>query len=351
VLVFTNRQVLSASSDESAFTAKFVPGSNDLGMAQVTRARSHAGAHWSLSDVTATVNDATAQAALVNVFEGSRPVLVHIHGNSMAPDACFERCTRFEEVFDVAVVGFSWPSEGRLPSGKRRAGVTGVRAEAEDRWTLAAVTSANFAKGGGVGDVIARYRQSKRNGTKSVVALARFLELVGKAQGMAHAPQRFTIAAHSLGVHCLQMLLKAGLGASLPRARNIALLAACVPNRNHARWVIQLPRSGGLMITTNISDWVLLGALYADNFQAKLGASIPAPPLVVDPKTRYVDFLHRSAGEHEYFIAEQGKTLDPDLLALFKRFFGSGDDIAAGQDPCDVYRGCCDGVPLVCDVS
>ena len=133
MLVFTNRIVLSGHADESAFSAKFVPGSDALAMADVTRAGSP---HWSLTNVTPAVSDAAAEAALVTVFEGDRPVLVHLHGNSMAPGQCFERCARFEEVFDVAVVGFSWPSEGLLPSGNHRKGVTGARAEPriDGRW-------------------------------------------------------------------------------------------------------------------------------------------------------------------------------------------------------------------------
>ena len=85
VLVFTNRTVLAGHDDESAFTAKFVPGSDTLGMAEVTR---NGTAHWSLANVTPAVDDAAAEAALVQVFEGQRPVLVHLHGNSMAPGAC-----------------------------------------------------------------------------------------------------------------------------------------------------------------------------------------------------------------------------------------------------------------------
>jgi len=346
MLVFTNRTVLSGPGDESALTTKFVPGSDTLAMADVSRAGP---SHWSLPNVTPAVTDAAAEAALVEVFEGDRPVLVHLHGNNMTPAQCFERCARFEEVFGVAVVGFSWPSEGRLPSGRRRGGVTGERAEAEDRLTLAAVTSTNFdARSGGIGDVIARYRQAKRNGKASVAAIARFMERVGQAHAVARSARPFTVAAHSLGVHCLQMLLEAGLGHRLPQARNVALLAACVPDRNHARWIAKLPRSDALIVTTNISDWVLLGALWADKFQAKLGASVPVPPLVTAPKTRYVDFSRRSFGEHEYFIAEQGSALDPDLLDVLGRVFRSGDDIATGQNPCEVYRLCCDGAPLVC---
>jgi hypothetical protein len=71
-------------------------------------------------------------------------------------------------------------------------------------------------------------------------------------------------------------------------------------------------------------------------------------PLVAGPKTRYVDFSRRRFGKHEYFIAEQGKALATDLLAVFTRFFNSGDDIPGGRDPCRVYRNCCDDISLVC---
>ena len=134
----------------------------------------------------------------------------------------------------------------------------------------------------------------------------------------------------------------------MPVARNIALLSPCVPQGKHEKWIAKLPRSDGLMITTNISDWVLLGALWADKFQAKLGASVPVPPLVVGPNTRYVDFSRRSFGEHEYFVAEQGAILDADLLAVLRRFFCSADDIPAGSDPCHAYHRCCDDGELVC---
>ena len=290
--------------------------------------------------MTPAVTDAAAEAALAAVFAGGRPVLVHLHGNNMAPGQCFERCARFEELFGVAVVGFSWPSEGTLPSGKRRKGVTGARAEAEDRWTLAAVNATTSPpRGGTIADVIARYRQSKCNGKSSAAALARFLERVGKAQAIAHTPQPFSIAAHSLGVHCLQMLLEAGLGriACRRRATSPCWRPAC-RSASTSNGSPSCREATRLMITTNISDWVLLGALWADKFAGqarRFGSGAAAGRRPQDALRR---LLRRcSFGEHEYFIAEQGDTLDLDLLALFTRFFGSADDIPGGSDPCHVY--------------
>jgi hypothetical protein len=348
--MFTNRVVLPSATDESAFTLRFKPNSDVFGMARVVRARRRRRPNWSLHDVTAAVTESAARDALVEVFEGDKPVLVHLHGNSMTPALCFERCTRFEELYGVAVVGFSWPSEGRLATGKRSAAALAASAKEERRMTLADVTPTNRATVSGIFDVMERYRQSKANGQRSAGAIARFLRLVGVAHAAARAAHPFSIAAHSLGAHCLQMVIEAGLGSDLPEARNIALLAPCVPNWRHARWVARLPRSGGLVITTNVSDMVLLGALISDR-EGKLGASYALEGLVDDPDTRYVDSTRRRPWQHEYFIAERGEKLAKDLRDVFQRFFSSGDDIPPRTNPCDVYRGCCDGVPRVCDVS
>lgn len=350
MLTFTNRKVDDGLTNESAFTLRFMPGSDALGFAKASRSAAPGGKHWMLADVTATASDALALAALQPLFQGAKPVLVFVHGNNTSPAQCFERCTRLQEIYDVEVVGFSWPSEGFSPAGKHRRGVSGDRADQEDRWTLASVTAANVAMPEAQ-DVIARYKQAKTNGENSIVALARFLRLVGEAQQQAANQQPFSIAAHSLGAYCLEKMVDLrGVRKVLPVARNIALLAACVRNKNHPSWIAKLPRNGQLIITFNISDLVLLGALYADGFQAKLGATTPAPPLLPSGKARYVDFLRQAPLAHEYFVAEQGHTIPAPVRDVFQRIFESKDDIPKGQNPCKVYKGCCDSAVLVCEM-
>ena len=350
MLVFTNRVVDASANDESAFSARFAPGSDVLGMATVTRRRAKRGADWTLTDVRSAVSDADALTALAAVFAGAQPVLVHLHGNSMPPPACFERCARFEELFGVAVVAFSWPSEGLKPTGKRAAVRAGKPpAERVDVQSLADITFGNRDQSAARG-VISRYRQSLRNGADSAQALARFLALVGKASRRARAVQPFSIAAHSLGAFCLEALFDRKLEAAIPKARNVALLAACVRKQGHDDWVARLPRSGQLVITTNVSDWVLLGAMLSEfPPEEKLGGAYPVGTLV--GSARYVDFARRRPGAHEYFIVERGEKMDKDLREVFGRVFASGDDIPKGSDPCDAYRGCCDAALHVCDVG
>ena len=114
MLIFTNR-TLGAAADESAFERSFTPGSPRLAMANVARAPGGAG--WVVLQGDADVDDGDSLRALLPLFQGSRPVLVYLHGNNNTPAACFERCDRLAALYDVEVIGFSWTSEGFLADG------------------------------------------------------------------------------------------------------------------------------------------------------------------------------------------------------------------------------------------
>jgi hypothetical protein len=330
MLILTNREVDASQVDESAFLPRFKPGADRIGFAAVARATR--GPHWVLSQVTAGASDAVVLAALTAVFAGRRPVLVHVHGNNMTPAECFERCTRLQEIYKGR------PSK-RLSARQRRL---------EDEWTLEDVTPANYFLAS-IRGVIKRYRQAKRNGTDSAAALARFFGLLAQARAAAGSPPH-SVAAHSLCAHCLmEMLAYRGAAATLSTATNIAMLAACVPTDGHARWLSRLTLSGLLLIAYNVTDPVLLGAWYADRFDEKLGVK-PMPPLV-SSKARYVDFKVQAPFDHEYFVAETGYSVAPRVRRVMARVFGSQPDIQGKEDPCDIYRGCCDPQRLVCGMA
>lgn len=192
------------------------------------------------------------------VFEGDKPVLVHLHGDSMTTALCFERCTRFEELYDVAVVGSKWPSEGRLASGKQTAAAIAAIDNEEHRRTLAAVTSTNHATD------------------------ARIFDVMGHDQCDRHGPAR-----------------------RLDRR----------PRRRQAGCFVRARAAGQR----------------PEHSLRRFRASAPVSARV----------LHRRARREPV----------KDLLAVFKRFFASGDDIPTGTDPCGLYRGGYDTVPRVRDVS
>ncbi len=345
MLIFTNRELQSAA-DPSAFTRRFQPGAERLGTAEVQRSS----AGFALADVQPALDDDAAMQRLVPLFRGGKSVLVYLHGNNNPPAACFERCARLGEIYDVEVVGFSWPSEGYLSSGVDLPNMpAGGDAGNTGEDALAGIQAGN-RKEGWAERKIRRYRQAKVNAQESGDALARFFRLLAAARLYANQ-QRLSIAAHSLGCHFLQYAIEnEGAAESLGAAHNNALLAACCRAEGHAGWVGKLSPKGQVFVTYNQGDLVLFGAYIADGSQVKLGVEPGAR--LVSPKLRYVSFTNApvGAGGHGYFVRDSGDKMPKAARKLFGRIFGSQRDIQEdqGEYPRKVYPVGCDADGATC---
>ena len=341
MLIFTNR-TLGAAADESAFERSFTPGSPRLAMANVARAPGGAG--WVVLQGDADVDDGDSLRALLPLFQGSRPVLVYLHGNNNTPAACFERCDRLAALYDVEVIGFSWTSEGFLADGS---GLPSLAAgPAGDETELDGVSTANRTESG-IQRKIRRYHQAKINAQDSVDALARFLRMLGTARLFANA-QPFSLAAHSLGAHFLQHTLDvAGASESLGAAYNVALLAPCTRASGHKDWLAAIRPKGQTFVAYNKGDSVLFGAFIADGGrQFKLGTD-PTGERLQSSAVRYVSFSNASVGfgGHGYFVQDN---MPKKFLALFQRIFGSKRDLEPGEAPRKIYPVGCDPDGLTC---
>lgn len=341
MLMFTNRAT-QAATDPSAFTRAFQPGSDALSSAQVYRR----GTGFELGGLQPGLNDDDAMQLLVPIFQGPKPVLVYLHGNNNAPATCFERCARLAEIYDVEVIGFSWPSEGYLSSGTELPNMapTAVASADEDAEDALSGITARNRKDGWAERKSRRYRQAKTNAQDSGDALARFLRLVAAARLYANQ-QRLTIAVHSLGCHFLQYTIETESSAeSLGAAQNIALMAACCRAAGHETWVSKLNPKGQVFITYNKGDSVLFGAYIVDGGQTKLGTE-PGTRLV-SSRVRYVSFTNAQVGfgGHGYFVKDTGKDLPKAHKKLFARIFRSERDIweDQGEYPRMVYPVGCD---------
>ena len=338
MLIFTNR-ALQDKADETAFGTRFEPGSERIGFAQV---QASAGA-WQVSDVHADASEADAIVALMHTFSGARPVLVYLHGNNNTPASCFERCARFASLYDVEIIGFSWPSEGALPDGRR--GV-GTRADSSGNEASLSVVIPQNRTASGIQDIVGRYKQAKLNAELSIDALARFFRIVGGAR-LAAGHQPFSLAVHSLGAHFLRSTLDvAGNVDALSTARNIALLAACTRAGGHREWLQKLACEGQIFVTYNNADAVLAGAQIADGGEVKLGAN-PGGDLLDGDAMRYIDFTGASNDllGHNYFVDGAMSTKKRRVL---KRIFSSERDIQGSELPRNVYPVGCDERTLTC---
>jgi hypothetical protein len=333
MLIFTNR-MMSSIPDESAFGTSFREGSDRLGLAIVKRNA----AGWNVSDIDHDVNDADTRNALEPLFGGSRPVLIYIHGNNNTPAKCFERCARLEALYDVELVGFSWPSEGYLADGQTLPGVD-TDAEDGDEDDLADVDTGNRSKSR-IKSKIFRYHQAKTNAQHSADALARFLRMVGSARLFANA-QPFSLAAHSLGAHFFQHSLDLpGATEGISTAQNIALLAPCVRASGHRDWLARVKPKGQLFVTFNQGDNVLAGASVADNgltgnTEVKLGTD-PTPERLRVPYMRYISCTGAKVGGggHGYFV--QGK-MPKRMQNVFGRILSSRRDLEPGEHERKIY--------------
>lgn len=342
MLIVTNRAV-SGTGSSATFTRAFAPGKTLLNLADATAGSK---GKWALKQLVGDADDTQVAAALAPAFSGGRPVLLYLHGNNNTPESCFERCALLESLYDVEVIGFSWPSEGSQSDGSDLPGARNDDPGDED--DLAGVNAGNRSNDG-ILQKARRYRQAKNNAQDSVDALARCLRLMAVARLQAGA-QPFSLAVHSLGGHFLQYTLdieaaREALGA----AYNIALVAPCVRAAGHKDWVARLRPRGRVFITYNEGDSVLFGACIVDGSQVKLGTD-PGTDRVDNGVARYVCFTRSKVGfgGHGYFVYDK---LSKKTRKAFGRMFGSQPDIGAGEYPRQVYLAGCDADGVTCYVG
>lgn len=340
MLIITNRRV-SGSGSDTGFSSAFEPAQSLLSLAD---AREQGGT-WSLQGLASEASDDAIVSALSRRFEGSRRVLLYIHGNNNTPQDCFRRCATLAALYQVEVIGFSWPSEGKLPDGHPLPGLA-EPAGGEDDLQDVRITNRTD---GPIVQKARRYRQAKNNAQDSVDALARLLRLMAIARLQANA-QPFSVAAHSLGSHYLQYTLEIEAAReALGAAQNVALVAPCVRAAGHAGWVSRLRPKGQVFITYNEGDSVLFGACIVDGQQVKLGTD-PGSELVRNGIVRYVCFTGSPVGlgGHGYFVHDG---IADKTRTAFGRMFGSAADIQAGEYPRQVYVAGCDADGAVCYVG
>ena len=348
MLIFTNRVLNTAVSNASALTKVYVPFVDTLNCVSVEAA---AGAGWKVTAHKSELSDVAARDALTAVLSGDKPVLVYLHGNNNSPTTCFTRCKQLEEQYDVAVIGYSWASEGFLPNGQDQAGLDNTKPNSdEDEDALSKIDTKDKLKEGWIARKARRYGQAKLNAQHSKDSLARFLRLVAAAR-LGTMKQKVSLAAHSLGCHFLHYSVnEQDAEASLSAMHNVVLLAGCTGAAKHTSWVGQIHPISKVYIAYTRADSVLFAASLIDG-DIKLGAT-PGDERLVGSKYRYVDFegaAKMKVGAHRYFVADPGKELSKHAKNLFTRVFRSELDFnSATESPKVVYPVGCSEDRSVC---
>ena len=348
MLIFTNRLLATNVSDESALTNAYVPFVDTLNSVDVAAA---AGSTWKVTNQQPGLKDADARDRLTTVLSGNQPVLVYLHGNNTSPAACFLRCQQLEDQYGVAVIGYSWTSEGFLPNGQDQSGMDNTRPKSDDdEDALSSIDSKEKLKEGWIARKAIRYGQAKLNAQHSKDSLARFLRLVAAAR-LGTMKQRISFAAHSLGCHFLHYAInEQDAEASLSVMYNVVLLAGCTGAAKHTAWVGQINPLSRVYITYTKADSVLAAAKIVDG-DVKLGTT-PGMEQLAGLKYRYIDFeaaAKMKVGAHRYFVADPKKELSKKAKNLFQRIFSSEIDFdPSTESPKKVYPVGCSADGSVC---
>lgn len=331
MLIFTHRRLDAAASNESALTREYTPFADTLNSVDAT---ADPQGRWNVTAQRSALSDAAAVQLIDAVLKGSKPVLLYLHGNNTEPKKCFARCDALERQHGVAVIGFSWTSEGYMPDGSDLAGLDKSRpATDDDDEALSAVKSRESLREGWIARKARRYAQAKVNAQHSTDALARLLRLVASRR-LHLQQQKVSLAVHSLGCHFLHYTVdQQDAEASLAAMHNVALMAGCTGADKHAAWVGRIHPLQRVYITYTRADTVLFGAGVVDG-DVKLGTA-PGAELLAGPKYRYIDFENARKmplGAHSYFVARPGKKLSSHASLLFGRIFRSEPDFEGGMD-------------------
>lgn len=349
MLIFTNRDINTHASDETAFTNAFTPFVDELSCATVKP--NTGGKGWRVSDKKTKLKDSIAVNLVSAVLNADKPVLFYLHGNNNTPANCFTRCQQLEDEYGVAVIGFSWTSEGLQPDGQDQSGLSGEKSHTDvDEDSLGNISGKSQLKEGWLARKARRYGQAKLNAQNSKDSLARCLRLTALAR-LSGAKQKISFAAHSLGCHFLHYAVQdQDAEASLAVMHNVVLLAGCTGAAKHSAWVGQIHPAARVYITYTKADTVVAAAAIIDG-DMKLGTA-PGPERLAGTKYRYIDFegaAKMPLGAHRYFVAPVNEALSQQAHTLFSRIFNSLSDFS---DPSEsskaVYPLGCNGDGSVC---
>ena len=339
MLIITNRVPSTNPADGNAFTSRFSVGKPDLSVADATKLQTGSGAAaWSTKDVDVNASDVAINKRLAEHMSAAklngRRILFYVHGNSNDYLKMLERCYDITSAYEgIEVIGFSWPSEGFLPSQKKLMTAFERDMGADDGLD----SQSKFHNW--MADTQGEYRQARKNAEGTALAFTRSLKLMSKAIANANTGNDCTLALHSLGNYLFWQALQNQ--SALPYTRqfsNIVLLAPCVTNAVQQPMLDPLTPKKKVYVTFNKNDWILTASQIADK-DTKLGLD---PGLSTDLSTnvqvRYVDFEGAAVGlaGHRYFI-DPGDLRVPKTKQFFSRIFAGEDDLRPGEGEKQAY--------------
>ncbi|MEM0914141.1 MAG: alpha/beta hydrolase [Planctomycetota bacterium] len=225
-----------------------------------------------------------------------RDVVLFVHGYNTNVEAALRRSREIEENYDVQVVLFCWPSDGRTIRYNRDKLDARLSASALHRVIEIAASHLELLRGGEVERLVEEARNAHPADRER--RDARVAERVA-----ASCPVKLALIAHSMGNYLLKHVFNSSLASRLPVLfDNVLLSAADTNRRDHASWVDCVPHRNRLYVCINEDDYALgLSRLKGGEQQlTRLGHSVKG----LDARSAtYVDFTgaQHVGKSHTYF--------------------------------------------------
>lgn len=289
MIVITNRNVQLDNKPEERYGRSFNQDNPD----ELTLAKAiKVGGKWQVDiiddDFDAAIEDSSGEFASEKVFKElqlkmkneKKNCLFFVHGFNNDFSDVIERGYLLEQNYNVEVVAFSWPANGRDGKGKFLGAATGTSS----------------------------YLSDKREASKSYSALDRALEKLGNyfqkynEETMA-CNQKLTLLLHSMGNYLLEHYTITGGYDKTCIFDNIIMASADVNNEGHQYWVDKLKFRKRLYITINENDKALLSSRLklGEEQKPRLGhwtMNLSAhQPWYID----FSDAAHVNDNSHSYF--------------------------------------------------
>ncbi|MCP4605264.1 MAG: alpha/beta hydrolase [Proteobacteria bacterium] len=288
MFVITNRNLTNSRKPEKKFGGKFNPdGPEIIRLAEATKKNGK----WRINimkepenmDETGCPSESMFLKLQKKMRTKNRNCLFFIHGYNNTFEDSIEMGHSLEKKYDVEVVVFSWPSDGKA----------------------------------------LKYKKDKRDAILSVAALdrafERLKEYLTKHQKTA-CNQSFNLMVHSMGNYLFKHLMKSSVyERETLLFNNILLVQADTNNKNHAEWVDRIAFRHNLYICINENDSALSlsRAKVGDAQLVRLGHFLHN---LNSKNAKYVDFTDAKGvdSSHSYF---KETARNKSILKFFSRAF------------------------------
>ncbi len=320
MIIITNRNVQKNANPEERYGRKF----NDRNPDELTLAKAEkVNGKWQVDIIDDDFDGKDTTFASEKVFremqakmrDEKRNCLFFVHGFNNDFIDVLERGYQLEQNYNVEVVAFSWPANGRDGKG-------------------------NFL-GTAVGT--ASYLSDKREASKSYSALDRSLEKLGNYFQKYNddtfvCNQKLTLMLHSMGNYLLEHYTLTGGYDKTCIFDNIIMACADVNNEGHQHWVDKLKFRKRLYITINENDKALLAS------RLKLGEE-QKPRLghwtmnLSAKQPWYIDFsdaAHVNDNSHAYFEGDPINK-NPNIKNVFHKMV-NGEKVELDLDKHKYYN-------------